>query len=407
MSTVLVCGRIFDGRSDDVSGPGEILVEGEEIVEVAESVARPAGCDVIDLGDRTVTPGFIDCHVHLTADGSALQTQTLDSAATKALQGLSRARRYMARGFTTLRDLGTMDPEWPTVDLRNAIDSGLVEGPRLVVAGHLIGSTGSHADFGGLYPSRWDLQPTQTADGVAQVREQVRREHRHGVDWIKTANAGSYFDVTDDPDRLTWFDDEISALVQSAAQHGLPVAVHTGGADACKQAIRAGVRSLEHVYLMDDEAVAMAVDAGVFVVPTMQMNQEDLRSFEEGEVRGSPARKLSRDHDSVIAAQRRVAASDVKIAYGTDCGFIGFDDGINEFQAMVRAGLSSVRALQAATGVAAEMLRRDDLGVLEAGRKADIVAMRGDPTTDIAATTGVDFVMSAGNVFRGTGNPAG
>jgi len=157
---------------------------------------------------------------------------------------------------------------------------------------------------------------------VAQVREQVRREHRHGVDWIKTANAGSYFDVTDDPARLTWFDDEISTLVQAASQHGLPVAVHTGGAEACNQAIRAGVRSLEHVYLMDDEAVAMATQRGVFVVPTMQMNQEDLRSFEHGEVTGSPARKLGRDHDEVIATQRRVAASEVKITFGTDCGFI-------------------------------------------------------------------------------------
>jgi imidazolonepropionase-like amidohydrolase len=313
----------------------------------------------------------------------------------------------MARGFTALRDLGTMDPEWPTVDLRNAIDDGTVVGPRLVVAGHLIGSTGSHADLGGLYPPRWKLQPTPTADGVAQVREHVRREHKHGVDWIKTANAGSYFDVTDDPARLTWFDDELSTLVQAADQHALPVAVHTGGAEACKQAIRAGVRSLEHVYLMDEEAVAMAEQAGVFVVPTMQMNQEDLRSFEQGEVSGSPQRKLRRDHDQVLAAQRRVAASDVKIAYGTDCGFIPFDDGINEFQAMVRAGLSNVRALKAATGVAAELLERDDLGVLEAGRRADIVAMPGDPTVDISATTGVDFVMSAGSVFRGPGTPAG
>jgi imidazolonepropionase-like amidohydrolase len=407
MSTVLVCGNIFDGTSDGVSGPGEILVEDDRIVEVAESVGRPAGADVIDLTGRTVTPGFIDCHVHLTSDGSALQTQTLDSSATKALTGLSRARRYMARGFTALRDLGTMDPEWPTVDLRNAIDDGTVVGPRLVVAGHLIGSTGSHADLGGLYPPRWNLQPTPTADGVAQVREHVRREHKHGVDWIKTANAGSYFDVTDDPARLTWFDDELSTLVQAADQHALPVAVHTGGAEACKQAIRAGVRSLEHVYLMDEEAVAMAEQAGVFVVPTMQMNQEDLRSFEQGEVSGSPQRKLRRDHDQVLAAQRRVAASDVKIAYGTDCGFIPFDDGINEFQAMVRAGLSNVRALKAATGVAAELLERDDLGVLEAGRRADIVAMPGDPTVDISATTGVDFVMSAGSVFRGPGTPAG
>jgi len=158
-----VCGSIFDGRADGVSGPGEVLVEDDRIVDVADSVERSAGAQVIELSDRTVMPGFIDCHVHLTADGSALQTQTSDSSATKVLMGLSRAPRYMARGFTTLRDLGTMDPEWPTVDLRNAINDGLVVGPRPVVAGHHIGSRASHADLGGLYPARWNLQPTEPA----------------------------------------------------------------------------------------------------------------------------------------------------------------------------------------------------------------------------------------------------
>jgi imidazolonepropionase-like amidohydrolase len=400
MSTVLACGNVFDGRSDTAGGPGEILVEQGRIADIGASVGRPAGCDVVDLSGRTVTPGFIDCHVHLTIDGTAMHRQTLESTAAKALTGLGIAQRYMWQGFTTLRDLGSIDPLWPTVDLRNAIESGWVRGPRLVVAGHLVGSTGSHADMSGMYPPRWGVQPSQPADGATQVRSLVRSEHKYGADWVKTANAGSYFDVTDDPDRLTWFDDELETLVDTAAQLGMPVAVHTGGAEACKQAIRAGVRSLEHVYLMDEESLAMAERSSVFVVPTMQMNQEDLRRFDEGEVSGQPARKLDRDHDRVLAAQRRVAASNAKIAYGTDCGMIPFDHGIDEFQAMTRAGLTPARALRAATGVAAELLGRDDLGVLEAGRCADIVAMPGDPTTDIAATTGVDFVMSRGHVYR-------
>jgi imidazolonepropionase-like amidohydrolase len=400
MSTVLACGAVFDGRSDSVSGPAEILVDDGRIADMGASVGRPAGCEVVDLTDRTVTPGFIDCHVHLTIDGMAMQTQTLDSTATKALTGLGVAQRYMAQGFTTLRDLGSWDPLWPTVDLRNAIESGWVRGPRLVVAGHLIGSTGSHADMGGQYPARWGVEPSEPADGPVQVRARVRSEHKYGADWVKAANAGSYFDVTDDPARLTWFDDELEALVDTAAQLGMPVAVHTGGAEACKQAIRAGVRSLEHVYLMDEESLQMAEDAAVFVVPTMQMNQEDLRRFDAGEVSGLPARKLHRDHDEVLAAQRRVAASNVKIAYGTDCGMIPFDHGIDEFQAMARAGVTPERALRAATGVAAELLGRDDLGVLEVGRCADIVAMPGDPTTDVRATTRVDFVMSRGHVYH-------
>jgi imidazolonepropionase-like amidohydrolase len=391
---------MYDGRAAAAVGRCEVLVDGDRIADVGESVEHPAGASVLDLGDRTLMPGFIDTHVHLTVDGSALNTQTLDSAATKALTGLSRAQWYLQRGFTTLRDLGSMDPEWPTVDLRGAIDAGLVDGPRLVVAGHLLGSTGSHPDIGGMYPSRWHLQPTDPADGVAHVREQVRREAKHGCDWIKTANAGSYFDRKDDPAVCTWFDDEMAAVVDTASLLGMPVAVHTGSAESCKQAIRAGVRSLEHAYLIDDEALGMAERAGVFVVPTMAMNQSDIDKLHGGELPEQAAVKLRRDSEAVLASQRRIAASNVKIAFGTDSGLIPFEQGVQEFQAMAAAGVPPVRALQAATSVAAELLGRDDLGVLEAGRRADLVAMPGDPTTDIGATAEVDFVMSRGSVRR-------
>jgi imidazolonepropionase-like amidohydrolase len=400
VQTVLTCERMYDGRADASGGRCEVLVEGDRIVDVADSVPRPPGAEVVDLGDRTLMPGFIDCHVHLTVDGSALQSQTLDSAATKALTGLSRAQAYMARGFTTLRDLGSMDPEWPTVDLRGAIEDGLVVGPRMFVAGHLIGSTGSHPDIGGMYPARWGLQPTVPADGVVEARAAVRREYKHECDWVKTANSGSYFDRKDDPAITTWFDDEMRAVVETATQLALPVAVHTGAPEACKQAIRAGVRSLEHAYLIDDEGLAMAEEAGVFVVPTMQMNQGDIEQLHNDGLPEQAAAKLGRDDRAVLDAQRRIAASNVRIAFGTDCGLIPFDHGIREFQAMAAAGVKPVRALRAATSVAADLLDRADLGVLEPGRCADLVAMPGDPTTDIGATAGVDFVMSRGGIYR-------
>jgi imidazolonepropionase-like amidohydrolase len=400
MTTVLACGHVFDGRRTIDGGYQEILVDGDRIADIGESVARPADAEVVDLTNRTVMPGFIDCHVHLTIDGMNLQAQTLSSSATKALLGLGTAQRYMWQGFTTLRDLGTMDPEWPTVDLREAIESGTVVGPRLSIAGHMLGATGSHADVGGMYPGRWNLYPTEPADGPTQVRTRVRTEHKYGGDWIKAANAGSYFDRRDDPAEVTWSDEELSGLADTARGLSMPVAVHTGSSQACKQAIHAGARSLEHAYLIDDEALEMAEEAGVFVVPTMHMNQEDVRKFCDGELEGQPAAKLARDHADMVAAQRAIAASGVSVAYGTDCGLIPFDEGINEFQAMTRAGLTPVRALMAATSVAAELLGRTDLGTLEVGGCADVVAMPGDPTTDITATSRVDFVMSRGRVYR-------
>jgi imidazolonepropionase-like amidohydrolase len=396
----LVCGAVFDGVSDALEGATEILVRDGVIAEMGRSVNRPDDVELIDLSERTVSPGFIDSHVHLTMDASDLARQTLDSPATKALAGLSIAREYLGYGFTTLRDLGSMDPEFPTVDLRNALHAGIVDGPRLVVAGHVISSSAGHGDLSGFYPSRWALPVSTVADGVDGIRRLVRREHANGGDWIKTANAGGYFSVGDDPDRLTWFDDEMDALCSTARMLGMPVAVHTGAADACKQAIRCGARSLEHAYLIDEEGIEMATSAGVYIVPTMQMTQEDLGELRAGTLPQQAVWKFRRDNERILDAQRLVASSDAKIVFGTDCGMFPFSSGIFEFQAMVAAGLSPVRALRAGTSVAAEMLGIEDIGVLRPGACADIVGMPGNPLEDIAATARVDFVMRSGVVHR-------
>jgi imidazolonepropionase-like amidohydrolase len=400
-TSVLVCGAIFDGRSEGLTERGEILVRDGRIAEIGRSVDRPAEATVIDLSERTVSPGFIDTHVHLTMDAAELAQQTLQSAAAKALKGLSLAREYLHYGFTTLRDLGSMDPEFPTVDLRNAIDAGLVPGPRLVVAAHIISASAGHGDLRGFYASRWNLPVSTIADGTEEIRRLVRREHTFGSDWIKTANAGGYFSVGDDPARPTWFDEEMQTLCSTAALLGMPVAVHTGAAEACRQAIRCGARSLEHAYLIDDEAVDMAHTRGTYIVPTMQMTQEDLGELRAGTLPCQAVWKFSRDNQAIIDSQQLIAASNVKVAFGTDCGMFPFSHGIREFQAMVNAGLSPLRALQAGTSVAAELLGRRDLGTLTPGACADIVAMPGNPLHDIAVTAQVDFVMKGGAVYRG------
>jgi len=237
---VLLCGRMFDGVSETLSGPMEILVEKDRITSVGRSVERPPGAEVIDLSAKTVSPGFIDTHVHLTMDAANLVRQTLESSASKALKGLSLARDYMSYGFTTLRDLGSADPDWPTIDLRNAINAGVVQGPRIIVAAHIISASAGHGDLRGFYNPRWTLPVSTIADDPASVKALVRREHVFGSDWIKTTNTGGYFSAGDDPARVTWFDEEMEALTSAARQLGMPVAVHTGAAEGCKQAIRFG-----------------------------------------------------------------------------------------------------------------------------------------------------------------------
>jgi imidazolonepropionase-like amidohydrolase len=399
-AVVLMCGQVFDGVSDTLMGPVEILIEDKRITRVERTVDRPPGAQVIDLSERTVSPGFIDTHVHLTMDAAHLAQQTLESAASKALKALSLARQYMTYGFTTLRDLGSVDPDWPTVDLRNALDVRLVDGPRLVVAAHILSASAGHGDLRGFYASRWTLPVSALADDPGSIKALVRREHAFGSDWIKTTNTGGYFSRGDDPARVTWFDDEMEVLTATAHQLGLPVAVHTGAAAGCKQALRCGARSLEHAYLIDAEGIAMAERVGAYVVPTMHMTQEDLHGLHAGTLPGQAVWKFRRDNEQILASQRLLAASQVKIAYGTDCGMFPFSHGILEFQAMVKAGLRPIRALKAATSVAAELLGRADLGVLAPGKLADIVAMSGDPIVDIAATATVDFVMKDGVVYR-------
>lgn len=400
-AAVILCGKVFDGISDRLTGPAEILIEKGLISEIARAVHRPSGAQIIDLRDRTVSPGFIDTHVHLTMDAGNLPMQTLESCAAKALRGLSIARDYMRYGFTTLRDLGSADPDFPTVDLRNALAAGIVEGPRLIVAAHIISASGGHGDLRGFYGSRWTLPVSAIADDPGSIKALVRREHTFGSDWIKTTNTGGYFSPGDDPARLTWFDDEMDVLVTTARQLGMPVAVHTGAAAGCMQAIRAGARSLEHAYLIDADAIAMAERAGTWVVPTMQMTQEDLHSLHAHTLPCQAVWKFSRDNGQIVESQRLIAKSEVKVAYGTDCGMFPFSHGILEFQAMVAAGVGPVRALKAATSVAAELLGRGDIGALAVGKLADIVAMPGDPIADIGVTAKVDFVMKGGVVYRG------
>ena len=398
-ATLLHCGNHFDGASDSLGGPVDILVVDGVITSLGPEVAVPTDATVIDLADRTVTPGFIDTHVHLTM-GSPLPQQTLQSSARKALTGLSLANTYLEMGFTTIRDMGAADPDWPVVDIRNAINAGEVSGPRLFVAPHFISPTGGHGDIDNFYHERWGFKVSDPADSVGDIRRTVRREHRGGGDWIKTTNAGGYHSAGDDPGVCTWFDEEMDAVCEAARQLGMDVAVHCGSADSITQAIRAGVRSLEHAYMIDEEGIRLAEEAGTFIVPTMYLNVADVQLYESGKMPDYIKVKFERDVEKIQAAQRLIAASNVKVAFGTDAGMFPFTDGAKEFAAMVTCGIAPARALRAAMSAGAELLRCDDIGVLSVGKAADIVAMPGDPIEDITATERVSFVMKGGTVVR-------
>ncbi|HEV8376003.1 MAG TPA: amidohydrolase family protein [Candidatus Polarisedimenticolia bacterium] len=398
--TVLVCGRVFDGESASLSGRAEILVDHGTIVRIASSVGRPAGATLVDLSDRTCLPGFIDTHAHLMFEpGDTDKQMVTRSSAAKTLRAFANARAMLRAGFTSIRVPGDMDLAWGVADLKRAVDSGAVEGPRMFVASHALSSTGGHGDWAHFAPE-FGIRGAAIADGVDEIRKMVRLEFRNGSDWIKIMATGGFLSAGDEPGTATYREEELRAAVEEAESLGHHVCAHAHGAEGIKRAVRAGVRSIEHGTFIDDEGLRLMERKGTFLVPTWSTVDWLL---ENGKGAGLPEyalEKLERYRPRLLERRAAVAKSRVRIAYGTDVGIYPQGEAWREFVALVHAGISPLRALRAATREAADLLERPDLGRLAAGKTADIVALPGDPLKDISATSRVDFVMKTGDIFR-------
>ncbi|HEU4361209.1 MAG TPA: amidohydrolase family protein [Mycobacterium sp.] len=410
--TTLITGAdVWDGISETAS-PHQVLVDDGRIRQIGAAIQAPAGAHVVDLAGHTLTPGFIDCHTHVTVLPPVSAALAADSSTAKALKTLPVLRALLHNGFTTVRDLGCGDIDYPTVDLRNAVAAGLIDGPRLLVAPHMISARGGHGDFSGLLADQYQnaSRPLElaAADGCDEIRTRVRQEVRAGADWIKFAATGGFASPSDDPGQATYSQDEMNALVATAADLGIPVTPHSYGDEGIQRAVRAGVRSIEHGNLASAQTLRMMADTGVFLVPTQYAILAGTRYADDdpywAAVPEHAHRKFVKYRGALLDAAERLAASDVAIAFGTDAGMFPHHENWREFGAMVATGITPLRALRAATSVAAELLRLDDIGVIAEGKVADLVAMPGDPFTDIEATGRVDFVMKAGVVYRCPGD---
>ncbi|BCJ28829.1 metal-dependent hydrolase family protein [Actinocatenispora sera] len=407
MAATLITGAsVWDGIAD-TAVPRQVLVVDDRIERIAENIDAPAGTETVHLPGHTVTPGFIDCHTHVGLTPNLLELGPMSSPA-KTLRALPVLEALLDNGFTTIRDLGCGDVDHPTIDLRNAIAAGLVRGPRMLVAPHILSARGGHGDFSaGLadqYQSAGRGLEFATADGPDEIRTLVRQEIRAGADWVKFAATGGFSSPSDDPNHTTYSQQEMDTLVATAADLGVPATPHCYGDEAARRAVRAGVRSIDHGNLVSADGLAMISDAGVFLVPTQYTILTDARrAGDDAYWRGKPRYKRAkfvRYGAQLEAAAERLAASNVKIAFGTDAGMFPHRDNWREFGAMVSTGISPLRALRAATSVAADLLRLDEVGVLAAGKLADLVAMPGDPFTDIEVTGRVDFVMQSGHIHK-------
>jgi tryptophan 2-monooxygenase len=405
--TLITGANVWDGVSGTAL-PRQLLVVDGRIDRIDEVIDPPADAELVDLPGRTLTPGFIDCHTHVTVMPPVSPALATDSSAAKALKSLPVLRALLHNGFTTVRDLGCGDLDYPAIDLRDAVAAGLVEGPRMLVAPHMISARGGHGDFSGFLADQYQGPSRQlelaAADGCDEIRTRVRQEVRAGADWIKFAATGGFASPSDDPGHATYSQQEMDALVAAAADLGVPATPHSYGDEGIRRAVRAGVRSIEHGNLASAEALQMIEDAGVFLVPTQYAILSATRRADDDPfwtaVPEHARRKFVKYRGALSDAAERLAVSNVRIAFGTDAGMFPHQENWREFPMMVSVGITPLRALQAATSVAAELLQRDDLGVIAEGKRADLIAMPGDPLTDIEATGRVDFVMKDGVVYR-------
>ena len=405
---VLKAARMFDGKSDLLTKPGLVVITDGKIAAVGTGAAIPSGAEVIDLGDATLLPGFIDAHTHLSMEASddwkqAMLDRLQKPVAEQALDASVNARKTLLAGFTTVRDVGSND--YLDVGLRNAINSGAIVGPRMLVTVHAIGATGGHCDRGGFRAGLFGRE-TDPLDGVIngpeEARRAVRLDHKYGATMIKVCATGGVLSLTDDVDTPQLTQEELNAIVDEAHALRLKTAAHAHGAEGAKRAIRAGINSIEHGSFLDDEALDMMKARGTYLVPTL-MAPDYLRQKLDAGVY-FPPKIAAKARDAIAFIQsmfKRALAKGVRIGLGTDAAVYPHGLNAGEFHLMVDLGMKPVDALKAGASSDAELLGLDkQIGSLEAGKLADVVAVPGDPIADIRQTEHVFFVMKEGVAYR-------
>lgn len=407
-SYVLKAARLFDGKSNALVKPGVVVVTDGKIVAAGTSAAIPVGAEVVELGDATLLPGFIDAHTHLTGnyreDYARAALDSLQKPIPEmALDASVNARVTLMAGITTVRDVGSHD--YLDAGLRNAINRGVVPGPRMLVAVHAIGATGGHCDETGYRAGVFGKEtgPEEgVINGADQARQAVRLAHKYGATIIKTCATGGVLSLADAVDTPQLIQEELNAIVDEAHALKLKTAAHAHGAEGAKRAIRAGIDSIEHGSFLDDEALNLMKQRGTYYVPTLMAAQGLSEQMAKGVAIPPPI--LVKANAAIAAIHQtfqKALGVGIKIGLGTDAAVYPHGRNPEEFHQMVDLGMKPIDALKAGTSADAELLGlADKIGTLQPGKLADVVAVPGDPVENIRATEHVFFVMKEGVIYK-------